>query len=123
MDIPASVVSADVVSFARVKASNDAITTEPCLLKRPVLSPVADPSEGISTQLPVHVSPDSSPLKMLLSERCSLSYCACWFCVFFSASGTVTDKPSTELHLTYASCLIASPGCLFAAQLCSSFSF
>ena len=39
MDIPASVVSADVVSFTRVKASKDAITTEPCFLKRPVLSP------------------------------------------------------------------------------------
>ena len=39
MDIPASVVSADVVSFTCVKASKDAITTEPCLLKRPVLSP------------------------------------------------------------------------------------
>ena len=40
MDIPATVVSADVlVSFTRVKASKDAITTEPCLLNRPVLSP------------------------------------------------------------------------------------
>ena len=68
MDIPATVVSADVISFSRVKASKDAITTEPCLLTRPVLSPVADPSAGISTQLPVHVSPDSSPL-MLLNEQ------------------------------------------------------
>ena len=85
---------------------------------------VADPSAWISTQLPVHVSPDSSP-PMLLNERiCSLlrTNLSSHICLDFCKPSLLSSSDSCS-ELTETACQIASPGCLHFKQFWSSFLF